>query len=230
MNLAISEKDKKLLSLLISLLLIAVFIFLVFRPFVLENQRLEEEAVKIRQEATDLDAKSMLTQEMLAQEKTMSEEMELILARYYPLMQSQQVESMATTLMLNHSLDIQSLAIIMPEKESTLKWYQYSTGAVTAQAETEQKEQEAEEVLALYVAKATCVADGSSENIWALIDDISANYPAISIANTEWSTVEQTVAPTTGEQNPETEEAYVAPNTITTNRVTLTLEIYMSNR
>ena len=99
-------------------------------------------------------------------------------------------------------------------------------------------EEEQVQVFSLYGARVTCVAEGSEADLWALIDDLSSNYPSISIASTEWTVAEyqeQQEADrrnTDSQSEEETEQETVKrePVTVKTNRLTISLEIFMCNQ
>ena len=80
--------------------------------------------------------------------------------------------------------------------------------------------------------------------MWELIDDISKNYPAISITGVEWSVTER-VADTPTMQlsagildtalyeegdGQDVQQAVAAPLTVKTDRLTINLEIFMCNQ
>lgn len=233
MNMTISESDRKLLGFLAAFLVAALFFFLVFKPLSAKSKQLDAELQTVKAEEMDMEGKAALAGDMAQKEETISARMKQVLARFYPLLQSQEAERMATTLMLNRNLTVQSLTVTMPEKSAELNWYQYSQDAASYGQPPEEEGVQA--ALPLYAARVTCVAEGSKEDLWGLIDDISKGYPAISISNIEWSSTQRIV---TGEQKTDqvTEEgeevqaAAPAPVTVTTDRLTIGLEIYMCNQ
>ena len=235
MNMTISESDRKLLGFLAAFLVAALFFFLVFKPLSAKREQIDVELRNAKTQEADMDNKAAMAEDMAKQEEDVSAQMKQVLARFYPVLQSQEAERMATTLMLNHNLSIQSLTVTMPEKSAELDWYQYSPNAVAyGQPASGEKAQAA---LSLYAARVICVADGSKEDLWALIDDISAGYPAISITSIEWSStqrvVENAVKPVAVETDENGEEVQVMqaePVTETTDRLTIGLEIYMCNQ
>lgn len=230
MNITITESDKKLLSFLAAFLLAAAFVFLIFRPLSAKCEQLETELVQARAQEADRNEKAALADGMTQKEEETTAHMQQVLARFYPVLQSQDAERMVTTLLLNHDLSVQSLTVVMPERSAELNWYQYAKDAASYAEPAEEEEQAA---FSLYVAKVTCVAEGSKENLWSLIDDISAGYPAISISGTEWSSTERIVtentAYVTGEDVQEHSDT-AEPVTKTTDRLTISLEIYMCNQ
>lgn len=173
---------------------------------------------------------------------------------------------MVTTLMLNHNMSIQSLSVTMPETSTVVKWYQYSEAGREAEI-TPKSSDDAEVLLPLYTARVTCVIEGSDQDLWQLVDDISEHYPAISISSAEWVTTEQPVAETprptpvpTPEPEPDEEETdfdmdedgeageedldlweeeFTEPEpqvvmpvtqTVKSDRLTISFEIYMCNQ
>ena len=263
MNMTITESDKKLLSFLAAFLLAVVFLFLVFRPISEKNSELKKEITITKDQEIAMDMSASLAEDMATKEKNTQEKASQVVQRFYPMLQSQQAENMVTVLMLNHGLKVQSLSVPMPETPVDLKWYQYSEYASAAVMtdtgnglEDEVKEEETES-FGIYTARITCTAEGNSEDLMALVDDISANYPAISILGTEWSVSEkQTVVEKTvtkektekaetedsddeksDDEETETEqEEKAAEETVTTLKteqagsLTISLEIYMCER
>lgn len=190
MNVMITERDKKLLGFLAAFLIVLAFLMLVFRPLAQKNGELAEEIKTAREQEADFDDKASGALDMADQEEATRQKLGNVLSRFYPMQQSQDAERKVTTLMLNHGLEIQSLTITMPETASVLKWYQYSeNGKAAGEIPASQKEG-GEASLALYGARVVCVAEGNEQDMWELIDDISDNFPAISIISVEWDTSE----------------------------------------
>lgn len=246
MKMTVTEGDKKLLSYLAAFLIAIIFIMLVFRPLITRNTQVQRELSSAKVEVKNYDKKLSSTQELQKEEQEMTELSESVLSRFYPMMQSQDAERMATVLMLNHNLQIQNMTISMPETANTLTWYQYSDNAqsVTEQ-EPEQDQEEEPENIQLYTARISCVADGKKEDMWELIDDISSHYPAISITGTEWSVTERvadtpmmqlsagildSAAEEGVEEEPAVRQETTAPVTVKTDRLTINLEIFMCNQ
>ena len=225
MNMTISESDRKLLGFLVAFLVAVAFFLLVFKPLAAKHGQLDAELKIARAEDADIDNKAALAEDMAQKETVVSEQVKQVLARFYPVLQSQEAERMVTILMLNHDLSIQSLTVTMPEKHADLDWYQYSENA-TPYGQPPADEKQAS--LSLYAAKVVCVAEGKKEDLWGLVDEISTGYPAISISNMEWSFTERV----TGNKEQQTEGSQVSsePETVTTDRLTIGLEIYMCNQ
>ena len=185
----------------------------------------EAQIKSAKAQEADMAGKADLAEEMTHKEEVTSQRMQQVLARFYPMLQSQEAERMVTILMLNHNLSIQSLTVTMPERDADLDWYQYSGNAAAYGQPAGEEEGDA---LSLYTAKVLCVAEGKKEDLWGLVDDISVRYPAISISNMEWSLTER-VADNKSAQTQEG-ETVAAPATVTTDRLTIGLEIYMCNQ
>ena len=225
MNMTISESDRKLLGFLIAFLIAVAFIFLVFKPLSVKTGQLDAQLKVAKTQEADMDNKASLAEDMVQKEEAVSQQMKQVLARFYPMLQSQEAERMVTILMLNHNLSVQSLTVTMPEAHADLDWYQYSENAVPLGQMTGPAEEQ--ETLSLYMAKIVCVAEGKKEDLWGLVDDISTGYPAISISNMEWSSTEKV----TGNKTVQSEEGEITePVTVITDRLTIGLEIYMCNQ
>ncbi len=243
MNMTITESDKKLLSFLAAFLLAVLFIFLVFRPLADKNKELKREITTTKDQEMAMDMSASLADDMAEKEQNTQEKMQKVLQRFYPMLQSQEAENMVTVLMLNHDLQVQNLSVVMSEKPSRLKWYQYSeNGAVVMPEEGMSEAVGNEQEFGVYTTRITCTAEGDKEDLMALVDDVSMNYPAISILATEWSVIEKPVTVQTPvvqkddakEQADEEEasETVVQPVHETvkveqTGGMTITLEIYM---
>ena len=124
MKMTITESDKKLLSYLAAFLIAMIFIMFVFRPLITKNTEVNRELSAAKVEVKNYDKKLSSTQEMQQEEQEMTDLSESVLARFYPMLQSQAAERMATVLMLNHNLEIRNMVISMPETGNQLKWYQ----------------------------------------------------------------------------------------------------------
>lgn len=264
MNMIITERDKKLLGYLAAFLIAFMFFLLVFKPLAAKNKEIKSELKAATEKEIEFDNKASSAQDMATREEQTKEQLGNVLARYYPMQQSQGAERMVTTLMLNHNMDIQSLSVTMPENASVVKWYQYSGEGKEAEITPPKTSEETENVLSLYAARVTCVIEGSDQDLWQLVDDISDHYPAISISSAEWVTTEQPAAePPRPVSTPEPvrqmeeedggeigvedldfgdEEEFAEPEpepqpvimpvtqTVKTDRLTISFEIYMCNQ
>ncbi len=186
MNVIVTDRDKKLLGFLAAFLIALAFFVLVFRPLGQKNSQLAEETKIAREEKSEFDSKASDALTMADKEEETRQQLDSVLARFYPMQQSQSAEKKVTTLMLNHGLEIQSLTVTMPENANVLKWYQYSENAKAAEEIPASEEEGEEVILSLYGARVVCVAEGDEQDMWELIDDISDNFPAISIVSVEW--------------------------------------------
>lgn len=269
MNMVITERDKKLLGFLAAFVIALMFFLLVFKPLADKNKQIKSELREVTEQEIEVDNKASGAQDMAAKEEQTTEQLGNVLARFYPIQQSQGAERMITTLMLNHNMSIQSLSVTMPETASVVKWYQYTEEGREEAITPSKSTDEAGNVLPLYTARVTCVIEGSDQDLWQLVDDISEHYPAISISSAEWVTTEQPVAESqrpvatpTPEPEPEDEndaegiedeefdftgddefdleeeEEFVEPEpqailpviqTVKSDRLTISFEIYMCN-
>lgn len=268
MNMIITERDKKLLGLLAAFLIALIFFLFVFKPLAAMNSQIKSELRAAADQEADFDNKASSAQDMALQEEQTKEQLGNVLARFYPMQPSQGAERMITTLMLNHNMSIQSLTVTMPETASVVKWYQYTEAGREAENTPPKNSEETENVLSLYTARVTCVIEGSDQDLWQLVDDISEHYPAISISSAEWVTIEQpapvlmqpvaTPEPEIEDNNEEAEgeepgggqaegedpdfadeEEFVEPEpqimipvtqTVKSDRLTISFEIYMCNQ
>lgn len=229
MNMTITESDRRLLSILAALILAIAFAFLVFRPIMQRNEQLQKEISQVKEQENAMNIAASLSDDMIRQEQDAKDALDEILVCFYPMLQSQEAENMLTVLMLNHSLQIQNMSITVEETPSTLQWYQYSRNASQqTPAEVQSADVATADNFGIYTIRLTCSAEGSRENLMALVDDISVNYPAISILSTEWSVVEkQAQAEQSGESEDVSGTQTPVMRTETTGGLTISLEIYM---
>lgn len=264
MNMIITERDKKLLGFLAAFIIALMFFLLVFKPLASKNKQIKSDLRVATEQENEVDNKAAGAQDMAAREEQVKEQLGNVLARFYPMQQSQEAERMITILMLNHNMSIQSLSVTMPETASVVKWYQYTEEGREEAITPSKSADETGDTLSLYTARITCVIEGSDQDLWQLVDDISEHYPAISISSAEWVTTEQPMAeqqrPTatpTPEPEPEdevigdeefeltgdeefelAEEEFVEPEpqtvlpviqTVKSDRLTISFEVYMCN-
>lgn len=185
MNMTITESDKKILGYLAAFLIVFFSAILIFRPLLIKNEELRKKLSVAAVEVKSAQRKQSSIEEIREQETQTLQQTKETLARFYPILESQEAEKMATTLLLNHHLQIQSLQVSMPEASENLESYFYAEEE--AALDESEEEEEMEETLHLNTIRIYCVADGSKEDVWKLLDDLSENYPAISIAGAEWS-------------------------------------------
>ena len=238
MNMVVTERDKKMLGFLVAFVIALFFILMVFKPLAEQTRKLDQEIKQAEAQAAEYGSQASGAQDMVLKEEQLKEQVEKVLSRFYPMQQSQMAEQMLTILMLNQGLSIQSVNVVMPETENNLKWYQYSPDG-REQLTMGQQDEEEVDAFSLYAARVTCVAEGNKEQLWALVDDISANYPAISIVSTEWSISEKTTeapiaqlpandnADEGGEEAVQEIQSYTA---VQTDRLTISVEIFMCNQ
>lgn len=231
MNMTITESDRRVLSVLAAFILAIAFALLVFRPIMQRNEQLQKEISQVKEQENAMNIAASLSEDRIRQEQEAKKALDEILVCFYPMLQSQEAENMLTVLMLNHSLQIQNMSITVEETPSTLQWYQYSRNAsqqTSAEAQSQSSDVANADNFGIYTIRLTCSAEGSRENLMALVDDISINYPAISILSTEWSVVERQ---TQAEQSEESEDVSgtqtPVARTETTGGLTISLEIYM---
>lgn len=248
MNMTITESDKTLLSYLAAFIIAIAFIFLVFMPLSNKNGKLEREISEAKQQERSMDKSVAQAEDMSAAEQVLREEFSQAVQRFYPMLQSQEAENMITTLMLNHGLQIQDLSITMPEKSSNLQWYQYSANVQPQVPDEESDENEAAGLddFGVYTIRIVCSADGEKDDMLALVDDISGNYPAISILYAEWFAAEENVADIVSaedtseeadedsdadqEEDEPAEDVMPAAIVKSTGSMTITFEIYMCSQ
>ncbi len=239
MNMVVTDRDKKMLGFLAAFVIALFFLLMVFKPLSAQTKEIEKELKQVKAQEAEYGNQASGAQDMVLKEEQLKEQMGGVLSRFYPMQQSQITEQMLTTLMLNHGLSIQSVNIVMPETESNLKWYQYSPGGREQLTMGQQSAEEVEDAFSLYAARVTCVAEGSKDQLWALVDDISNGYPAISIINTEWSIAEKPVEaaavqqPVRDNADEGTEEVVQGIQDFTavkTDRLTISVEIFMCNQ
>lgn len=229
MNMTITESDRRLLSVLAALILAIAFVLLVFRPIMQRNEQLQKEISQVKEQENAMNIAASLSEDMIRQEQDAKNALDEILVCFYPMLQSQEAENMLTVLMLNHSLQIQNMSIVVEETPSTLQWYQYANNvSQQTSAEAQSSDTAAADNFGIYTIRLTCSAEGSRENLMALVDDISVNYPAISILSTEWSVVErQAQAGQSGESEDANGMQTPVARTETTGGLMISLEIYM---
>ena len=232
MNITITESDKKLLSILVAFVLAIAFFILVFQPLNRRNDQLQKEISEVKEQENAMNASASLAEDMIRQEHEAKKALDEILICFYPMLQSQEAENMLTVLMLNHSLQIQNMSITAEGTPSSLQWYQYSSHVeeqMPDEAQSQPSTVARTDNFGIYTIRITCTAEGSRDNLMALVDDISVNYPAISILGTEWSAVERKVeVPQSAESEEEIEIQTPVTRTETTSSLTISLEIYMS--
>lgn len=238
MNMTVTESDKKLLSFLAAFLFGVVFLFLVFRPLVENIVTQKKEIARIEEQKREQELSASLSSEMSDSEEATAQQLAKVLQRYYPTLQSYETENMVTILALNHDLKVQNLSVLMPDKKSDLKWYQYANRAGDDMEYNEEEDEEQEEFFGIYAARVNCSVTGDETDLFSFIDDISENYPAISILSAEWATKQQmevqSVSLAASSEEEETEDGEDAEEEILEQTVmkavgelSLTLEIYM---
>lgn len=186
MKMTITENDKKILSYLAAFLIVFFFVMVVFRPLLIRNEETRKELSATVIDIKNAQRKQNSLGEIKEQESQVTQKAQETLTRFYPILESQEAEKMITTLLLNHHFQIQSLTISMSEIKKDLKPYLYAE-IVNADDEESELEEPEEEHMQLTSVRINCVADGTDQDCWALLEDLSEHYPAISIAGVERS-------------------------------------------
>lgn len=225
----ITESDRRILSVLAAFLLAIAFFLLVFRPLSERNAQLQKEISEVKEQENAMKISASQAEDMIKQEQDAKTSLDEILVCFYPMLQSQEAENMITVLMLNHGLQIKNMSITTQDTPSELQWYQYSKHAATQMsAQSEEAASTITDNFGIYTIRITCTADGSRASLMALVDDISINYPAISVLGTEWSEVDRQAEIAQSEESDQTGEMQTpVAQTESTGGLTISLEIYM---
>lgn len=209
----LTERDKRLLAVLCAALLLFVLGWGVLRPLAQKNSGLAAEVTAAEAERSEREQKLKLLPSQRTLNQTLLDRRTAALARYYPWMESQDIDRLLTGYALGRGLSALDLSIVMPTAMQALPAYAYSS--LYSADDTAQ-----DEASGLYTAQVTMRLSGSREGLQGLIDDLYANAPSLRITAYSWGSAAALT------QLPDTAGADAAADDAET--LTLSLEVYMA--
>lgn len=190
----LTEKDKKLLYLLCILVIAAIFGFFIIKPQVEKRSDLEDMLSETENKKSSMEVMiaTAPSSEAIIEEST--ESYDKLTADFYPLMNSNQMESVITEMVLGSNLTSLELDVSSQPEQADMKAYFASVKGqkaliseqTDAQNESDgaaSKTQEEEQGTAsnVYSFKVSVTATGTESDMKGLIDKICADCPAIRI-------------------------------------------------
>ena len=239
MNLEIkmTERDKKLIVLLMVIVVAAIFGFFVIYPLTksISDEMLEREYQQNLQRENE--EKQVMLPATLSMNEALYKDLEAATADFYSYMQSLQIDKLLTGLVLSKGLESKSLSITMPTEYLSLAPFYASDAAKTTPEVTSQTTEASDTSLdsyleedpdteavssdpnlfaGLYSAAVSMTVSGDQTLLQSLVDDLFMNYPSIRITSLSWSTKTGTYQ---GEGN--------TYEILTENTLDLRLDVYM---
>ena len=75
MNISVTEKDKKMIGILVAFIIAFLFVFMVFSPLSKRNKELDQELLKAKEQASVFDDQVLGAEDMVAQEQATKEQL-----------------------------------------------------------------------------------------------------------------------------------------------------------
>lgn len=132
MKLEVTEKDKRLLSIMAALALAAVFLILGIIPLHKRNQDMKEMAEAIAADVEENKRKLITLAHVKSVEEENQKRLEEIQEGLYPMMESQEIDRILTEMALAYGLSVRKMEIQMPEGPSSLPAFQEEKPASVA--------------------------------------------------------------------------------------------------
>lgn len=207
----ISEKDKKILTVLGCVVLVIIFSFWVIPPLKnanddltlqieqAENEKMVMEDKIMRQESARIEAEQSLSDAKMAAEL------------YFPVMRSQQIDGEITKMVLAQGVKIEDMKITMPEENLWIVPYTFAQPLSAEATDTEGNESDATSVenveesqdlnssdapegatgqaQVVSAAHITLKISGSQEQFWATLESFDKFEKAIRITKIETTTM-----------------------------------------
>ena len=180
----LTERDRKLIRIVGTVLVLCVLIFLIGRPLYRAIIALDADIASASAEKQEAEQEVSLLQSQQTINGKLREEYTAGGQEFYSIMESQDIDRLLTTEAVSHGLGARSLAITMPQGMTTVAPYQYSSEAESAGASGPVIQDTASGV---YTAAASMTLTGSHEALQQLIDDFyTEDYHAIRITGYTW--------------------------------------------
>lgn len=200
----LTEKDKKLLYLLCILIIVAIFGFFIIKPQIDKKSKLEDTLSEAEGKKSSMEVMiaTAPSSETIIEEST--ESYNKLVEDFYPLMNSNQMESVITEMVLDSHLTSLELDVSSRPESSEMEAYFASVKGQQAQPTEEEKADSQEQsdnpssesgeggstvtASAVYTFKVSVTATGAEADMKGLIDKICADCPAIRITGYELNT------------------------------------------
>lgn len=125
-SMKLTQRDKKLLSILIVFVIIVAFVFLAIRPLTINYLAMRDQMIDEKNEQQINEAKEERLTSLQEDEKELNENLMQASSDYYEVMQSDEVDHLLTSLVMSQGLVSKNLEIVMPTEKFTIDAYEWS--------------------------------------------------------------------------------------------------------
>ncbi len=167
MTLNITQRDKKILVFLAAFIIVIPSIVWGILPLIDNIMETSAQIKIVKSDVLEMQTQIKLYDSSVQQNEALKKESAEITAKFYPVMQSQDVDRLVTGIILSNSLTSTGLEIEAIETAKNISPY-YTSSL-----------KEGSQTLSMY--NVSLKAMGSSVNVAAFIDNITNNYPAIHV-------------------------------------------------
>lgn len=174
LQMALTERDKKLLVLLGLFLIIVVFGYFVMLPMYEHLGEIQTELETAETEKMERETKIMMLPTTKTSLNMLKEQLSESVSVYYKEMPSQEIDRLLTFIVLDHDLQAKQLTISMPEDYCSLS--PFAPSELAAQYEETS-------MLGIKVVAASMSMSGDIDDLYEIIDDFSLEYPAIRLVS-----------------------------------------------
>lgn len=201
----LTEKDKKLLYLLCILIIVAIFGFFIIKPQIDKRSKLEDTLSEAEGKKSSMEVMiaTAPSSETIIEEST--ESYNKLVEDFYPLMNSNQMESVITEMVLNSHLTSLELDVSSRPEQADMEAYFASVKGQQAKLTEEAEKADSQDqsgnassesgdggtavtASAVYTFKVSVTAAGAEADMKGLIDKICADCPAIRITGYQLNT------------------------------------------
>ncbi len=139
-NQAMTERDKKLLYMLGFIIIIFMFVIVADRPLFRKIRATNEEIEKEQATHDEIEMKLSRMDLVKSYKEQIDSKVQVYAERYYPIMDSTQIDDLLTGYVLSEGLKAVDMYINIPDETVVLKPYKYSEAAKKLESEEESQE------------------------------------------------------------------------------------------
>lgn len=181
MEFKITERDKKLLFFLAVFIILVIPLWFVLRPAVSKGKEIKAELVTAEEQKTQMEEEIHKYFDNVNELKKNNAEYQKEAKEVNPVMENNQVDKLITDMVTGCGMKVKSLSITRNADMKAVSPYFNSKMAEEMPDENkgDNSSGENENDRSVYTTTVTLTAEGSSDNMYKLIDNISSKMPAI---------------------------------------------------
>lgn len=194
MKLGITEKDKKLLIMLLMFVIVVGIGYWGIYPNIKSMKKIEKSIEKEKEKKEENEEKTAQLPVLRKDNKAYEEDILVVREDFFPVMTSDMVDKYLTNMVLGYKLNAYNLEISMPKSEVILEPYFISKKAVDAEKkdkkekkkEKEEKKEKENIKTGVYCVQVSFKVGGDEKTLIKFIDDLADSDKKLRINKYSW--------------------------------------------